>query len=188
MAPVILLKTRKDNDNEDMFKTSGLETKTQKSQNSTISHVITPSSKVFNDYNWDVIDEYDPLWPNEYDKLKEKREKLEKERDYSREDRKRRSGKYDDTSPPPAKLSSGFGGRPDEDEYLKSPTMMLNRTGGAKIAPPASLQENSTTTPFSSDSKGMNLSGPYGSGSVAAKIMAKYGFKVCKIVFSMKNI
>lgn len=169
-----------------MFKSSGGETNKQKLQNITISQATTPSSKVFNDYNWDVIDEYDPLWPNEYDKLKEKREKLDKERDYIREDRKRRSGKYDnDASPPPAKLLSGFGGRPDDDDYVKSPAITHNRTGGAKIAPPASLQESTAIIPsFATDSKGINLSNAYGSGSVAAKIMAKYGFKVSYIVFN----
>lgn len=158
-----------------MFKSTS-ESAKQKLQTSTISQTLTPSSKVFNDYNWDVIDEYDPLWPNEYEKMKEKREKLDKERDYTRDDRKRRGGKYDGDTSPPSKFTSGFGGRPEEDDYAKTPISTPNRSGGAAIAPPASLQESTAIIPsFATDTK---PAASYGSGSVAAKIMAKYGFKV----------
>lgn len=42
--------------------------------------VPTPNA-VANEYNWEVVDEYNPLWPNEYEKLvKERREKREEKK------------------------------------------------------------------------------------------------------------
>lgn len=123
---------------------------------------LVPPHKAAEDYSWDVIDEYDPLWPNEYEKLvKERRERREMER-------KRR--RTTEQAAAPSK-HPGFGGRPeDADSYSKSPP---SRAGGAAIAPPPSLQESIPIIPP------QNLSGSsaYGTGSIAAKIMAKYGFK-----------
>lgn len=208
------LKSKREHDIEDIFKGSEVITSTSRSQiTTTISQTITPSEKLFNDFDWDVIDEYDPLWPNEYEKLvREKREKEDKPRDRfgNRDDRKRRGSRFnDDQSPPPSamgKYSSGFGGRPstidDEDNYNRSPpsgsgqsssNSLSNRSSGAAIAPPASLQENVTTmqtfTSINDAKVPSNVAVPYTS-SVAAKIMAKYGFKVnfificiCSIIF-----
>ena len=72
-------------------------------------------------------------------------------------------------------VKSGFSRKPDsegsssEDEDSKP---SAPRTGGAAIAPPPSLQENVESKPSS-----------FGGASVAAKIMAKYGFKVIVIFF-----
>lgn len=136
-----------------------------------------------NDYEWDVIDEYDPFWPNEYEKIiKEKREKEKERRD---ERKKRRSGGGNnmgggggtgditrkDTSP----KYSGFSSRHnDEDTYVRSPPVSVHGAGkGAAIAPPPSLQEISLTNGDGTTA----VTIPYTTNSVAAKIMAKYGFK-----------
>lgn len=191
----MLLKSRKENDADDIFRS--VDAIKPKTQITSMPPAVTPSSKVFNDYNWDVVDEYDPLWPNEYEKLiVERRDKeLEKQRErnaLNRDDRnnKRKNSRFNENDSPPATPQatknkfSGFGGRPDdEDAYDRSPPTAGTRTGAA-IAPPLSLQESiPIIPPFAQDGKAMsaNVSVPYGSNSVAAKIMAKYGFKVCAL-------
>lgn len=188
----MLLKSKRQNEPpvEDIFRPSeSTASKVQKTINNT--PLPPASNKAFNDYDWDVIDEYDPMWPNEYDKLiKERRdkehEKVRGERDRTRDDRKRgRGSRFNGgESPPPAKFS-GFGGRPDEeDEYDKSPPKPSssagnNRFAGAAIAPPPSLQESTPIIPMSNNEIKLpnSVIVPYGASSVAAKIMARYGFK-----------
>lgn len=60
------------------------------------------------------------------------------------------------------------------------------RTGGAAIAPPPSLQEPSSPVDTSASPKPVPS---FGGSSVAAKIMAKFGYKVCIIILklSLKN-
>lgn len=188
----MLLKSRKDNDADDIFRS--VDAIKPKTQIISMPPAVTPSSKVFNDYNWDVVDEYDPLWPNEYEKLiVERRDKeLDKQRErnaLNRDDRnnKRKNSRFNENDSPPATPQatknkfSGFGGRADEeDAYDRSPPTGATRTGAA-IAPPLSLQESiPIIPPFTQDGKATGLSAnvSYGSSSVAAKIMAKYGFKV----------
>lgn len=163
---------------------------------------LTPSSKVFNDYDWDVVDEYDPLWPNEYEKLAKARwdkdsggdKRNDKRNDSDRHhggfnDRKRRNTRFEqhDASPNTGGKNkfSGFGGRPDEeDAYERSSPpsgsdRQTPRSGGAAIAPPLSLQESTPIIPaFANLAAAGKDAAAYGSNSVAAKIMAKYGFKV----------
>ncbi|CRK93176.1 CLUMA_CG006720, isoform A [Clunio marinus] len=110
-----------------------------------------------------IEDEYNPAVPNEYEKIvKERRERNKKE-----DNRKRHR------SPSPTFKKSGFGGRhqssDDEDNFR--PSIGSNRIGTA-IAPPKSLQESSPIV----DAKIPNINS-YGASAVAAKIMAKYGFK-----------
>ncbi|KAH8272163.1 hypothetical protein KR018_004491 [Drosophila ironensis] len=147
------------------------------------------SMEVLKKDDWDFADEYDPQWPNEYEKLKEKSKSIEKSRNNSgglnREDRDKekerkrtRSGRRDaasvDTSQLPLKLS-GFSHRQnDEDKYSPPPPgSVAKHGGGAAIAPPPSLQEISIDNGDGSS----NVTIPYTTSSVAAKIMAKYGFK-----------
>lgn len=99
------------------------------------------------DYDWDVVDEYDPFWPNEYEKMiKEKRDKDKERRE---ERRKRRTGVGGDggrkeSSPGNGKYS-GFANRHnEEDSYNRSPPASGGGKGAA-IAPPPSLQEISLT-------------------------------------------
>lgn len=118
---------------------------------------------VTKEFNWDIHDEYDPLKPNDYEKImKERREKAAEDIKRDR-DRKRRHDQ-------PSNQPSGFAGRPgrpesdEEDDFSKKSNVSANK---AAIAPPPSLQDMS-------DPGGINT---YGASSVAAKIMAKYGFK-----------
>lgn len=222
MAPVMLLKSRREHSAasadsaDDIFRSSDAKSmKPHQQINHTVTVTttssvlaaapsLTPSSKVFNDYNWDVVDEYDPLWPNEYEKIMgERRDKdMEKQREqrnasgaaagnassminkhHHHHHHHRKSSRFNENdSPPAAGKYAGFGGAPaatDEEERRSPPSQTAqSRTGGAAIAPPLSLQENTQMTTFSQDGKSSNVSAPYGTSSVAAKIMAKYGFKV----------
>uniref|UniRef100_A0A182MZ17 Splicing factor 45 n=1 Tax=Anopheles dirus TaxID=7168 RepID=A0A182MZ17_9DIPT len=169
------------------------------------------SAAAADDYNWDVVDEYDPMWPNEYDKLVKDRKAKEppikplqsgfsrNRREYKRSfgarglnnNNNSNSGnnsnagagsshgaQADEDGPSGAKKFSGFAGRPtsdDEEEFRPG----QSRPSGAAIAPPPSLQESSGGSgggPSEGGSKVSQLAA-YGGSSVAAKIMAKYGFK-----------
>lgn len=71
---------------------------------------------------------------------------------------------------------AGFGGRKDSDSE-EDEQKPMTRIPGAAIAPPPSLQESFVSAP----SPGPQQSSGIGMGmGVAAKIMAKYGFKVIK--------
>jgi len=110
-----------------------------------------------------IEDEYNPAIPNEYEKIvKERRERNKKE-----DNRKRHR------SPSPSFKKSGFGGRQQssDDEESFRPATGATRVGTA-IAPPKSLQESSPIV----DTKIPNINS-YGASAVAAKIMARYGFK-----------
>lgn len=97
-------------------------------------------------YSWDIDDEYDPKNPNDYDKII-------KERREKQADEKKRSERKRRNSPSFRKTQNSD----DEEDYNK-----YTKVGKAMIAPPKSLQQTSTPT----DS----------SGSVAEKIMARYGW------------
>lgn len=180
---MLLKSKRPNNDANEIFKSNAndihIHKSIQKTQTTYTTPQITPANRAVDDYDWDVVDEYNPLWPNEYEKLvKDRRERdaeRTRDRDRNREDRKRRNTRYNDTDSPQSNKYSGFGGRSDDiDNYNKSPPSTQSRSGGAAIAPPLSLQESTPIIPaFQSN----NITVPYGSSSVAAKIMAKYGFK-----------
>lgn len=73
---------------------------------------IIPSVSGFvSEYDWNVVDEYDPLWPNEYEKvvkeLRDNRDR-ESEKEEKRRDRRRKS-RFNDP----------------EDEVLSTPQMSL---------------------------------------------------------------
>lgn len=139
------------------------------------TQIPAPPNKAANDYDWNVVDEYNPLWPNEYDKIiKERREKRDTDRKRRNNNNKERNEVRNEirNESPPQKYT-GFGGRSDDlEDYKKSPP--AQRGSGAAIAPPPSLQES---TPIIPALQNTNISSSYGGGSVAAKIMAKYGFK-----------
>lgn len=71
---------------------------------------------------------------------------------------------------------TGFGGRKDSDSE-EDESKPMTRIPGAAIAPPPSLQESFVSSPGPQQSSGIGM----GMG-VAAKIMAKYGFKVIKCI------
>ncbi|KAF6209569.1 hypothetical protein GE061_015317 [Apolygus lucorum] len=118
------------------------------------------------DWNFTGV-EYDPMWPNDYEKvvkdlreLREKeREKEDEERIKKREERERRTNRSDAPMEEPKPLMSVDLGEPDNDG---APPAKQGR-GGVAIAPPPSLVEQIVPKAYGA--------------SVAAKIMAKYGFK-----------
>ncbi|XP_017080075.1 splicing factor 45 [Drosophila eugracilis] len=152
--------------------------------------------KIINQHkeDWDFLDEYDPQWPNEYEKIKNKTKCNEKsrgsacgsvdgpkreERDIDK-DRERKRGRIgrrevhkDDVLPPNIKFSALGQRQHDNDTQSPSSVPASKQGGGATIAPPPSLQEI-----FNDSGDGsFNLTVPQSASSVAAKIMAKYGFR-----------
>ncbi|XP_017843800.2 splicing factor 45 [Drosophila busckii] len=188
MTPVVNLRAKRPADHEN-FAPMSLAVKPITTSTTLAPAPVLESIKTD---GWDFVDEYDPQWPNEYEKLREKdkpkghdksRQREERDRDRDREpqnrdrDRKRnRSGRRDththDNSPPPVKFS-GFSQRPSEEDKYSPPPMgsISKQSGGAAIAPPPSLSIDSGNNSSS------NVTIPYSASSVAAKIMAKYGFK-----------
>lgn len=80
----------------------------------TVTPSLAPQNTVISEYSWDVVDEYDPMWPNEYDKLiKERREKNKEREDKRTRDSvpSKRRRKSDDSP-----KYSGFAGRPSSDD------------------------------------------------------------------------
>ncbi|XP_017474859.1 PREDICTED: splicing factor 45 [Rhagoletis zephyria] len=133
---------------------------------------------------WDFVDEYDPMWPNEYEKLKDKNQNKEKEHKGGgggggggrSSERKRGRGRNNARDSSPQIKFSGFGQRQTEEEsYSPPPQGSVSGKGGAAIAPPPSLQEISINNENGDGSSNVTI--PYSASSVAAKIMAKYGFK-----------
>ncbi|CAH1972644.1 unnamed protein product [Acanthoscelides obtectus] len=115
------------------------------------------------------------------DKVNEKEEK--------RKDKKRKSrfGDPEESMSPPSSMqltpqmtqppiSSGFAGRwkEEDEEEEESKPKVARPSAGVAIAPPPSLQE--TVEPVMLNKLQPAAAAPYG-GSIAAKIMARYGFK-----------
>eukprot|EP00092_Neocalanus_flemingeri_P048269 GFUD01055008.1.p1 GENE.GFUD01055008.1~~GFUD01055008.1.p1 ORF type:complete len:486 (+),score=203.61 GFUD01055008.1:146-1603(+) len=153
--------------------------------------------------------EYDPLWPNDYEKVvKEMREAAkrsssasadaseEKESSPGGGERKRRylvqnlgkarerfqatgQDSHSQQSQPPSGFS-GFGGRhgqEEEEERDRRNTPQRSLGAGAAIAPPPSLTVSSGSPPPGIVMPS-GLAGKANTGlGIAAKIMAKYGFK-----------
>ncbi|KAK0083243.1 hypothetical protein PV325_009103 [Microctonus aethiopoides] len=137
------------------------------------------SIPVSNEFDWNVVNEYDPMWPNEYEKVvKELRDIRDREYDQEAEQRKRRRDNNPRFEETPLIAANNTMVAPERDEE-RTPTSR-GTSGGAAIAPPPSLQESgvelspSSSTPTrSAPTAGLG----YTTSSVAAKIMAKYGFK-----------
>ncbi|XP_013110663.2 splicing factor 45 [Stomoxys calcitrans] len=183
MTPVVNLKAKKLQSPEEII----LSKHTSESKPIIQAQPLVPSLENIKTDDWDFVDEYDPSWPNEYDKLKEKKNSLKdkgrEERDRGERpnrgdrdrERKRNRRNSRNRESPPVKFS-GFGQRiADEDRY-SPPSMAASGSGkgGVTIAPPPSLQEISIENDGDPSS---NVTIPYSATSVAAKIMAKYGFK-----------
>ncbi|KAH0564223.1 splicing factor 45 [Cotesia glomerata] len=134
------------------------------------------NSATTGEYDWNVINEYDPLWPNEYEKVvKELRDIRDKEYEQEAEQRKRRreTSRFEE---PSIMVNTMVAPERDEERTITSRGI----AGGAAIAPPPSLQESAEvimpliSTPIRPPTTpGVG----YTTSSVAAKIMAKYGFK-----------
>ncbi|XP_043275989.1 splicing factor 45 [Venturia canescens] len=144
--------------------------------NNSLSGGSGNSVVVGSEFDWNVVNEYDPMWPNEYEKVvKELRDIRDREHDQETELRKRRrdNTRFEDSQSPGSTSMVPM----DRDLEERTPTSR-GAVGGAAIAPPPSLQESTEGQPSPplvrpppANSMG------YATSSVAAKIMAKYGFK-----------
>ncbi|CAH1104827.1 unnamed protein product [Psylliodes chrysocephalus] len=189
LAPVIDLKSKRDEDYLPFAKTKN------------DSRLPIISSAYSTEHDWNVIDEYDPLWPNEYEKvvkglrehhrdrdretrdIREPRDRDRNDKEEKRREKKRKSRFSDpeeSMSPPSVPqmsqppVASGFAGRWAAEDDEEPVQKTVRPSGGAAIAPPPSLQEPSESIPILPNKP--QPANSYG-GSVAAKIMARYGFK-----------
>ncbi|XP_018574581.1 splicing factor 45 [Anoplophora glabripennis] len=185
LAPVIDLKSKRDDDDVyPTFPKINIKGKVESRL------PVISSSTYSSEYDWNVVDEYDPLWPNEYEKVvKEMRDHRDRgsEKEEKRKEKKRKSRFNDpEESPPPPSIppapqmtqppiGSGFAGRWNEEEDEEPVAKQPRPSGGVAIAPPPSLQEPAEPVPIFPN-KPQPSTSSYG-GSVAAKIMARYGFK-----------
>ncbi|XP_044741615.1 splicing factor 45 [Chrysoperla carnea] len=214
LAPVIDLKSKKEDD--DIYPNlSAIIFPTPKQRKSS---GIPKKAQYPADLDWDFDEEYDPFWPNDYEKVvkdlrmlrdrenEQRQEEKEKKRDRKRKSRfaeaeADQSSKHspvqmssplsssnisslnsdrDATSLSSLAANSGFAGRWNDDEEEFNPEPPQSRSssgGGVAIAPPPSLQESSNSDSPPNVNKGPLAGISYGASSVAAKIMAKYGFK-----------
>lgn len=82
LLPVIDLKTKREE--EDIYSGSTVKSKLDPVSPTTVQ----AASPLRHEYDWNVVDEYDPLWPNEYEKIvKELRES--RDRDNEKEEKRR---------------------------------------------------------------------------------------------------
>lgn len=163
LAPVIDLKSKTNRD---------AEREEDGPHNNPLTGTTVSSIGVGGEFDWNVINEYDPMWPNEYEKVvKELRDIRDREHDQETEMRKRRreNSRFEDGQPSSANTTM----IPPERDEERTPSSR-SISGGVAIAPPPSLQESSDLPPPAPrQTTGMG----YATSSVAAKIMAKYGFK-----------
>lgn len=164
LAPVIDLKSKanRDIDRED-----------DNAHSNPLSTSSVSNIGVGAEFDWNVVNEYDPMWPNEYEKVvKELRDIRDREHDQETEMRKRRrdNTRFEDTQA----VSGNSTMIPPERDEERTPSSRAV-IGGAAIAPPPSLQESTELPPPPPRSQQSSLG--YATSSVAAKIMAKYGFK-----------
>lgn len=158
---------------------------------------IVPEPSVFAG----VKDEYNPLFPNDYEDMikKRRRERRERERERDRERDERAREKGDERPSRRRDDEEDDDGDKDKNTELKprledvDDDYEFDRSKmGAAIAPPKSLLEDSSSTPPPDTGRVQN---PFGlddepppqrviagssfglGGSVASKIMAKYGYK-----------
>lgn len=167
LTPVVNLRAKKEN--VDLFgglPSSSSQAVIDKPITVRTTSIPSVSSSGGDAYSWDVIDEYNPLWPNEYEKLTKDRKAKEPPpkqpvNNYGRNRREYKRGINlnkghgggggggggvggGDGDGPSAK-KTGFAGRPtsdDEEEFRPG-----LKSSGAAIAPPASLQESVAQIP-----------------------------------------
>nr|SVE75960.1 EOG090X0BIL [Daphnia hispanica] len=131
-------------------------------------------STLFAELEWDPNLEYDPLHPTDYDKIiKERKERRGMEIEIEEAEKKRKPREERDVKPRDRSSvgGSGFAGRLHGDDEDEPMVKKSSASGGVAIAPPPSLQDVSSSSSLNSSASGVGALG------VAAKIMAKYGFK-----------
>ncbi|XP_045494990.1 splicing factor 45 isoform X2 [Colias croceus] len=163
LTPVIDLKSKQKDEDEP-------NSDSPKSQSKVLSATLN-----VRDFDWNVANEYDPMWPNDYEKVAKdmQAKRLQTDGgDRDRSDRKRKSRFGDEEDAIPEKTLIPM--QPEEEEAEE----ISKRAAGAAIAPPPSLTAETPSPPpmLPTPSPGFSIGG-YGASSVAAKIMAKYGFK-----------
>ncbi|XP_046840513.1 splicing factor 45-like isoform X2 [Xenia sp. Carnegie-2017] len=135
-----------------------------------------------------ILDEYDPMKPNDYEECKQKqREKEKQERELERS-QKDHDDRYRDRSRDRDRDDYRSRGRRrrygDEDEEPRSLAASSSRKSGAAIAPPAAL--TASTNPDDDNKPFSGIPGLFGKPAkpdvgfdspVASNIMAKYGWK-----------
>jgi len=171
LAPVIDLKSRKY-----MEESSKGPVSSQRTERAPVAKTKSSSQigiQSFNEPNFFVANEYDPLWPNDYQKVIQEMRGSDSKNDESSSDSKKRRYTEESRSKARERFSrddsqrsepSGFGRRPrgGEDNYSdedddddrgdhhrdrKSSRRSAGSTsGGAAIAPPPSLTETSNTS------------------------------------------
>ena len=129
--------------------------------------------------DWNVTNEYDPAWPNDYEKVvKELRELKDREQEqHETEVRKRRRESRFEPPPENNNQLANIAMNANEEER---PDRRPGQATGVAIAPPPSLQEAPEAPlppPPPPPASRSTLNQGYTTSSVAAKIMAKYGFK-----------
>ncbi|KAM7377972.1 hypothetical protein PAMA_013062 [Pampus argenteus] len=156
-----------------------------------------------------LADEYDPMFPNDYEKVvKRHREERQRQREQERqkeieEREKKRKDRHDGGAPSGFSRFPAAEGDSDEDEEYEKERRKRSM-GGAAIAPPSSLVDRDGSIPYAYEDEGRpargskaaipppmyedsdrprSPPGPTSSflanmgGTVAHKIMQKYGFK-----------
>lgn len=127
------------------------------------------------EFDWNVTNEYDPSWPNEYEKVvKELRDLRDREHEQESEQRKRRRTESHFEEAQLSNIAAMNSMDRDEERPERS---SFRGNAGAAIAPPPSLQEAPEPAPLPPPPPKATLNQGYATSSVAAKIMAKYGFK-----------
>ncbi|RWS17135.1 splicing factor 45-like protein [Dinothrombium tinctorium] len=132
--------------------------------------------------DWDVNQEYDPLWPNDYEKImKERKEKKEKEASEvkAREMERKKRDSYGASQPVVSSLTArslvdAYSDDEDDDKPLRNSSNTNARAGGAAFPPPPSLIEDTVVT---DSENALKVATSMGVSSVAAKIMVKMGYK-----------
>ncbi|KAL7298163.1 hypothetical protein TKK_0009161 [Trichogramma kaykai] len=170
LAPVIDLKSKNQSREHD------------KDEDSKFTFPGITGASLIGEYDWNVVNEYDPSWPNDYEKVvKELREIKEREQEQHETEvrsKRRRESRFEQ---PENNQLANIAMSANEEERPERPERRSGQSAGAAIAPPASLQETAEPVlppPPPPSSSGRNtLNQGYTTSSVAAKIMAKYGFK-----------
>lgn len=91
LAPVIDLKSKTNRD---------VDREEENTHSNPLSASSVSSLGVGSEFDWNVVNEYDPMWPNEYEKVvKELRDMRDREHDQETEMRKRRrdNTRFEDT-------------------------------------------------------------------------------------------
>jgi splicing factor 45 len=132
---------------------------------------------------WDVSLEYDPFWPNDYEKIvkerakkKEAEQALEKAKELEKREKERKERQA--SNMPTMATRPLVGDYSDDDDEDDLPAKAISRPKGAAIAPPSSLTVSSSPSPSGSveSTKATTIASNTGVSFFAAKMMTKMGY------------